>query len=429
MAKHGFEGMYPDVLGAITDGIRVPMGDLQCAAGIFPHQTYLNQPVEAVVILQNMVDQNMQVKVGIQTPGKDKNGRPVRIELARKTITLGMQPGEVGVLRIPLLPMKPTPPAHGYPIRLAIRYRTGKSGNRVRTPAGGAPPSVLSISPFKLQALRDVAYEIHLWNESAEILTLYFDVAAKGVPGGTHNLQARYETLWSNEVIDEEIHLARQQVENAHLAMSSLTPMNTYQALYDEIDVRFNLREMALHPGEIAAITKIMVYTLDQAFILEPGYTVERSRWFRTLCQLLAHDEKLAQDPQTLAAVHLFEAALFDAIMLSFDLVNKRIKEDFGSIDEQINYGNRVVAWLAGQGQADLSYAYLPLVMGGLVTNSRIKNRLINPWDMIDDLGQAIRGRRRLVGGEKAFVLDIAERLHEHATQELEHLHIPRPES
>ena len=58
---------------------------LQCAMGIFPQQTYINQPVELVLILQNMVDQNMQLKIGLQLPTEDRKGRPIVIDTPRKT--------------------------------------------------------------------------------------------------------------------------------------------------------------------------------------------------------------------------------------------------------------------------------------------------------------------------------------------------------
>ena len=82
-----FEPMYPDVLGAITGGTRISMDQLQCALGIFPQRTYINQPVEVILILQNMVDQSMQVKVGLQLPTQDKKGLPVVIDTPRKVET------------------------------------------------------------------------------------------------------------------------------------------------------------------------------------------------------------------------------------------------------------------------------------------------------------------------------------------------------
>ena len=120
----------------ITGGTRISMDKLQCALGIFPTQTYMNQPVEVILILQNMVDQPMQIKVGLQLPSQDKKGHPVVIDADKKTLTLSMRPGEVGVLRIPIIPLPPTQPGTGFPVRVAVRYRTPNEGHAVRPPAG-----------------------------------------------------------------------------------------------------------------------------------------------------------------------------------------------------------------------------------------------------------------------------------------------------
>jgi len=69
-----------------------------------------------------------------------------------------LRPGEVGVLRIPIFPCRPRSPVPLFAVRVAVRYRTPNEGHAVQTTAGGAPPSVLSISSFKLQALREVAF-------------------------------------------------------------------------------------------------------------------------------------------------------------------------------------------------------------------------------------------------------------------------------
>ena len=101
MTNLPFDSIYPDVLGVISGGTRIDMDQLQCALGIFPEHTYINQPVELVLILQNMIDQPMQIKVGIQTPTVDRKGSPVVIDMPKKTVTVGLRAGEVGMLRMP----------------------------------------------------------------------------------------------------------------------------------------------------------------------------------------------------------------------------------------------------------------------------------------------------------------------------------------
>jgi hypothetical protein len=422
------EPLYPDVLGAITGGTRINMDKLQCALGIFPRRVFINQPTEVVVILQNMVDQNMQIKVGLQLPNQDKKGDPVVIDAAKKTLSIGLRPGEVGVLRIPVVPLPPTQPGSQFPVRVAVRYRIPADGRAVRPPSGGAPPSVLSVSSVKMQELREVQYAAHTWNQSAEIITTYFDIAPKRVPLSDRDLNPRYESLWTQEDLAEEMELVQEKIEAARRVSVGLTRATVYKPLLRAVDDRFAERGMPLHPGEVKAIAKIMTYALDEGFNLEPGFNTEDSRWFQTLCQVLAHDEDLEDlEKGELAMKYLFDAALFDAILLGFAVAAPKVREDLGDTGERVNYANRILNWWAGQGEPDLSYVYLPLVLGGVVINLLVRNRDENPWVMIDELKEAVRGRARLVSGEATAIFTMMHELLNEATESLRRARILRP--
>ncbi len=424
---HRLEPLYPDVLGSITGGTRISMDKLQCALGIFPTQTYINQPVEVILILQNMVDQPMQIKVGLQLPSQDKKGHPVVIDTAKKTLALSMRPGEVGVLRVPIIPLPPTQPGTGFPVRVAVRYRTPNEGRAVRPPAGGAPPSVLSISSFKLQALREVAFSAHTWNESAEIITTYFDIAPKRTAPIGQDLQPRYESLWTMQEMVEERELVQAKLEDARRIASSLTRNTVYQPMMAAVEEHFAQRGMPLHPGEIRAIAKMMTYTLDEGLELEPGFSMEDSRWFLTLCQVLAHNPDLENmDRGELVTRYLFEAALYDSILLGFATIDPKVKEDLGDMAERVNYANRVLAWFAGEGDPDPSYIYLPLAMGGVVVNMLVATKEENPWLVVDQLTEANRGRARLASGEVATIFKVMDSLLNQAEDALRRARVNR---
>ncbi|HEX2905525.1 MAG TPA: hypothetical protein VHO69_01595 [Phototrophicaceae bacterium] len=428
-AGRKFEPMYPDVLGAITGGTRIAMDKIQCALGIFPRRTYINQTVEVVLILQSMVDQNMQVKVGLQLPTQDKKGNPVIIETPKKMLSFGMRPGEVGVLHLPIVPLPPTQPGTGFPVRIAVRYRTANENPRpVRPPDGGAPPTVLSISQFKLHALQEVEFTAHTWNQSAEIITAYFDIAPKRLPLANQELKVRYESLWTHEEMANELELVQSKVQDAIYLSAGLTKATVYKPLLATIEERFAKRWMPLHPGEAKAIAKIMTYTLDEGLDLEPGFKMQDSRWFQTLCQMLAHDPNLDQVSKgDLAVDYLFDSALYDAILLGFAVVQPKVKENLGSPAERVNYANRLLNWFFGQGEADLSYVYLPLVLGGLVVNQFVTLRDDNPWIVLRELREAYRGRARLATGEAAVIFQITRALLDDAEDALRRARIPPP--
>jgi hypothetical protein len=428
MSRIDFEPVYPDVLGAITGGTRINMDALQCALGIFPVRTYVNQPCELVLILQNMVDQMMQIKVGVQTPTEDKQGRVVVMDVARKTISLGLRPGEVGALRVPIVSRPPTPPGTGYPVRVAVRYRIPRPGRRVRPYSGGPPPTILSISPFKLQVLREIRFSAETWHQSTDILTTFFDIAPRVMPDLHQDLRARYESLWTHEALGDLRELALARIEAARRVATGLTRTNVYHPLTAVIEERFAARGLPLHPGEVIAIAKMMTYTLDEGLELEPGFATEESQWFRTLCQILAYDENLEDlDRGELATQYLFESALHDAVLLGFGVIEPRVREDLGTQTERVDYANRILSWLSGQGEPDLSYAYLPLIMGAILVNELANVKPENPWTMLDLLREALRGRARLFTGEKIVIFNMTADLLDVGEEMLRRARITRP--
>ncbi len=424
-----FRPLYPDVLGVVTGGTRISLGDLQVALGIFPSQAYINQTIEVVLVLQNMVDQSIQVKVAVRTPTEDKKGRPVVISVGKAMTTIGMRPGEVGLLRVPLVPQPPTQPGTGFPVRVAVRYRSAAPGNIVRPPAGGAPPSVISLSPFKLQALREITFNAHTWNESGDVLTSYFDIAPKRLPPTDQDMTAHYETLWTHEVMDKEVRQAQAMVRVARQVIGASSRAVLYRMLMETLEERFATRGLPLHPGEVSAIAKMMTYTIDEAPNLEPNYNIADRRWFQTLCQVLAHDPDLQNaDLADLMVDYLFEAAVWDSVLLAFSVLKTRTREDLGDYNERINYANRLLSWLSGFGAPDLTYVYLPLALGGVAINRLVSlDRLENPWVMLLDLREAMGGRARLLSGEAGVIFDILKELLKEAEQELRVMHIDPP--
>ncbi len=424
-----FKPMYPDVLGAVTGGPRVSLGMLQLALGIFPQQAFLNQPIEVVLVLQNMVDQPMQVKVSVRVPATDKKGHPVIIETARNMVTLGLRPGEAGVLRMPMVAYPPTHPGKGFPVRVAVRYRTPEDAAFVRPPSGGPPPSVLEISPFRLQVLREIEFKSHKWNESAELVTAYFDIAPKRMPSAPQSLKHTYETLWTQEHMVKEAKLAQNYVEDARRMAVGFAHRPAYYEFIKIVGERFAERDMPLHPGEITAIAKMMAYTVDEAPQLETGFRLDNMRWFQALVQLLAHNQEyMDMDRGQLLVRYLFPDVLYDSVLMAFSVIQSKVEEDLGDHYERINYANRVLTWYAGHSKPDLNYIYLPLVMGGVVINRLVMlDRSENPWRLVDDLREAYRGRVRLASGESVVIFNMLNELLDAAAQNLRESRVPRP--
>jgi hypothetical protein len=426
-----FGVVYPDVLGGITGGGRIVIEDLQYAVGISPTQAFINQLLEIVVPLQSMIDQPLQVKVSVRLPSRDKKGNPVFMEAGKTTMTIGLRPGEVGVLRIPIIAHPPTPAGKGYRVQVSVRYRSPGNSIKVRPPDGGPPPSVLTISPFRMQVLQDIAFITKRPPKTTDAITATFDLAPKRLPRpDADSLKPKYDSLWATDQIQEEEELARARIGEARRIALGLGHPTSYWELLDEVKERFAERDMPLHPGEVTAIAKIMSYTVDEAPELEKQMSVESTHWFRTLCQVLAHDESIHDLPRgELLAKYVFDAILFDAIEMGFHVLQPKVKDKLGSSQERLNYANRLLTWFAGYGEPDLSYVYLPLVLAGLVVYRLVTlNVRENPWILIDDLTEAMQGRKRLEGNEESTIIfKMLDDLLEEQTRNVRSQRIERP--
>ncbi len=419
--------LFPDVLGAIAGSARIHMDALQMAVGVFPRQAYLNQPVEVIVILQNMIDQPLEVKIALHLPSKDDSGSPVTVVAPKRSLSMSLRPAETGVMRIPVVALPPTQPVENLPILVAVRQRPQRPGKTIRPAAGGAPPSVLAVSPFKLHVLRDVEFTEHSPSQSPESVRLHFDLAPKMLPSAPKDLKPTYETLWTMEQLKEEQQLARSKIDDARLVASGMTRPHLYTPILYAVNELYAAHGLPLHPGEAKAIAKMITYTLDDGAALEQVTSLEDTRWFQTLCQVLAFDPSIAEwDAGEIAVRYLFEASVFDAVLLAFGLIRPRVRVNLGDRTERANYANQVIGWLAGQSEPDLTYIYLPLVLGGVAVNSVVVARDEDAWQTLDEVREAYRGRMRLVSGPTLEIFDMLDKLLERAEDDLRRARILR---
>lgn len=425
-----YEPTYPDVLSKITSGPRINMDLVECLIAVYPRATYLSQPFEVVVVLQSMIDKPLPVKVGVRTPTSIRGDQRVVIKSARPQYSLTMKPGEVGVLRLPMVAQPPTPAVRDLPIQVAVRYKPVKEAERVRPVGGGAPPSVLSVSPFKLQALSEMSFVGHDWNEAPEVITAKLDLAAKSLPEQPKLPDAHYEVLWSLREMKQERELAFSHYDEAVELAKPLGTEPLFPSLLEAVEERFGNRGMALHPAEAAAVAKIMTYTLEDAPERERFNVMENTHWFRALCQVLAarHDELNDMSRADIISQHLFNDLLHDSTMTAFHILESLVDEDLGTQAERDNYAEGIMKWFTGAGEADLAHLYLPLVLGGVaIGHVTGRNWAGNPWYFYEQMYEAYNGRLRLATDSSSVVFDMLVDLLEGYAQRMRYQRVERP--
>jgi hypothetical protein len=171
----------------------------------------------------------------------------------------------------------------------------------------------------------------------------------------------------------------------------------------------------------------MITYIYEDAYQLERDYDLHDARWFKWLCSLLVREPDIAQeDPGVLAAGDLYFGAMYDAIWVGLPMVESAAGQMFGNPHEHRRYADKVVQAVQGNGPMDLSYAYLPLIMGGVRVNMRIKIPYENLWDSIALLEEARRGRTRLTGARGSSILGALDDLIESAKELLARSRVPR---
>jgi hypothetical protein len=188
---------------------------------------------------------------------------------------------------------------------------------------------------------------------------------------------------------------------------------------------------MPLHPGEAMAIAKMMTYTVEDAPTREPGVVLRDMYWFRAVCQVLAANPEVYDHSRAdIISQWVFDAVLYDAVLMAFRVLRGKVGEDLGDEAEQINYANRFMNWFSGHGEADLTYVYLPLVIGGL-SIARLVRSIVsdNPWYLADEMDEAFAGRLDLMSGQNVVVFDMLDKLLEEYKAGLRARRVARPEN
>ncbi len=414
---------YPDVLGMLADE-RMTVGDVfQCAVGVFPTATALDKPLELLLLMQNMTDQPLAVRLMIRTPVRNKQGDLLNFFTPKPRLGMTLPAGDCGLLHIPVTPQLPPPAGQRYGARVAVAVEKPAAFAPVRPVAGGEPARHLSISDTRLTVLRDITFAARQPAEGQ--LSAVFEVLPGEVAPGSEVPQPRYEALWTAKELAQESEQVQAVAGEALRFVRGLDRSRVHTRLLDLTQQAYIEAGQPLHPGEVIFITKPLAYAAADGLDLEAGFSLASGRWFQRLCRLMVDDTGVINDLDALLE-QLYPAIVYDATRLSFSMVAQSTGTDFGDATEQAEYAARLSAALEGADQAALEHIYVPLAMAGVLLNARITLSNENPWTSLDALKEALEGRVSLVGSGFREVFDILTGLIEEAEQLLREMRIPR---
>jgi len=405
---------YPDVLGFISGDARLTVDSVQAALGVYPKRIAVGQSFELLILLQNICDHSITTKVVVQLPHRNPSGERLSLFAARDTLDISMATGEVGLLHVPVRPQLPTPVGQNYPLAVRIDAVRPRGSKLVRDPSGGRAPGVFNMSVHRLEILQhEVGFAANLGTPapSANTMIATFDILPGQILQPTADSTPRYEILWdAKQLAQDQITYPEIEAKTREL-VQGFTRAPLYEALQNETKSRFAEIGMALLPGEILAIAKIMTYTMEDGLDLEPGFNLVGSSWFqrltlfRTDTDLLSNMDRLvsrlytatigdaARLGYTLLAQHLGQPSTSNIPMIKPNRVTKPLQNPLGLLEDQTNHIIEIHEALDRLVPIDLTHVYWPLVLAGALLHVNIRGPKENLWETLDELRTAWQSR------------------------------------
>jgi hypothetical protein len=419
---------YPDVLGAITGGQRLNLDVLQVAVSVRPPSVNAGTPFDAIVLLQNMASIDVDALIRLLVPEMDLAGHRGRFSTKlTRPIRIGLRPGEVGCANLPLLATHQTAPGGSYQLQVEIQAEQKQRGAvHVRDPKGGMPLSLEELSEARQQdirAMQGLRYSVTTVGRTSgnkATLAAPFEILPPTISGLPQDLKPAYITLWSIADYPDEAMLIEKVEPITSVLLPRLVHSNVFFPLLKATQPRFEAAQFRLWAGECVAIAKLLTLVLEmgipQAGPGEPPPVYPR--WFVKLCRLLVQNPHAGSQIDHLVSESLYPELVYDAVMLGFTMLKTVTSGQFGSNEELIVYANQIVSALSGKGEAlDFTHVYMPLVLAGLVSNTRITMPTEQTRDTVSLLATAVERRASVKDSSNKFVFDMADDLIERALE------------
>ena len=410
---------YPDILGAITRGTRLNIDVIQCALAVRPAQVAAGQFMEMVFVIQNASDIDVDVTVRPDLPTKDIQNKKARFSTKSTRVVVGLRPAEVGFLALPVATPPTAAPGAGYAIGLDLEIkRMDKRPQRVRETTGGGHFMVQELpkdTQTHLENLRALAYSADHGSKK-NYIQVPFEIHPPAL-ASLKELKPDWISLWTmRDHVDEYI-IAQKVWDPAMSVVSQLRRELVFMPLLKTTQERFQKCSYPLLPPEVIYITKLFTLILEMG-VIEPGPATPRPawpRWFARMCRLLFQEPALKSQVEPLVTRLLYADLMYDAIQYAFTMVSTVTNERFGTPEETQQYAQGIVDAVLDEHPMDFARAYFPMVLGGLIANTRVTMPREQVRETVFTLSKAVDNRRKEKNADNTFVFDIADLLIERA--------------
>lgn len=406
---------YPDILGTLTGGPRKTFESIQCAISSRPDRVPAGQTFEAILLIQSMVNTEVDVRVEMELPDKDTNNKRGAFYSKTSKLLVGLQPAEVGYIKLPIQCSALTAPGEDYPLRIKLQVKKlGRQTETVRSPHGGGSVSTTTLSPEaqdELATLRELSFSVEDRGKRNQIEDTFAIMPPSGI-AALRELKPGWVSLWKiQDYLDESIIVQRVQPQLATL-IPQMRREKVFKPLLETMQQLFKEARYPIHVAEAIFITKIIVLVIEQAATrATEADTDKQMPWFAQMARLIYEEPRLAEQPAHLFTKPLLPALIKDTVVYAFSMVSTVTRESFGSDEEIKQYAESVADSLTTGKQMNFARTYLPLLAAGVIANNRVTMPREQVRDTLFMLHKVIEQRSKHRSESNAFIFDMMNTL------------------
>ncbi|MBZ0288442.1 MAG: hypothetical protein K8I30_12570, partial [Anaerolineae bacterium] len=179
---------YPDILAYVTNGQQTLVSVIQAAVAVRPDTVPAGRPFEAVIMMQNTTDVNVEVTASLGLPPADAAKVKDRFVAQQMRQVVTLLPAEVGYLVMPIYIYPDTAPAQNYKLSVELRAVPLAQPRRVRQVSVNGTVNEVNLD-----------YYFYLTDETIdrmmELRELPFSAGSKGVFSGATALLGKTRLL------------------------------------------------------------------------------------------------------------------------------------------------------------------------------------------------------------------------------------------
>jgi hypothetical protein len=387
---------FPDILGYITGGTRLNVSVVQLAMAVRPRVVRAGQAFEAVLLIQNASDVEVDVSVRLHLPEQDARKKKDRFITKSERLVIGLRAAEVGYVKLPLSSLPDTAVSDAYKLGMEVDVKSLVRPRRIRQEAGGGDVALEYLAEDKvaqLNSLKKHTFSAEKRGLRGTILEASFGLLSAQI-SRLVDLKPGWVSLWTlSDHLDDGILLERYKDVLVSRVLPNLNSSVLAEPLEQTTLKRFTATGYALDPMEARFITKLLLFVLGLAAPAEDSYeplgherfniasrlkkdltgeSLTLPSWCRGMLRGLDRNESIARDPVRALAGTLYDELLRDAIAHGFYILHKVTGEQLGSEDDVEIYAERLIETItSGKPAITFNDVYLPLTLAGIVLYDR----------------------------------------------------------